>query len=223
MADVIALPPTVSLPYERRFGLRFEPGSDHDFDFNRQDNVVVCVDQSLNCSGIAVIGNSKLYTGKIVPGELKVGKKGQLLSSVELLKGTQRLNYAADALRNLLSSLPSNTRVIMEGLSMRSRSGQLDQIAALQWYLIDVCTSLGLKVWVIPPRTAKKVTTGSGNADKDRVVAAAVEYHGFDVSASIANFPFPNYKADDEADALLMGMALKTLGCAPEMKLETRK
>ena len=111
--------------------------------------------------------------------------------------GLERLRYIVKKVRDLAADYDL---AVIEGAAY-GRGGQAghDELAALRWMVRDAVDRAGIPIAMAPPTTVKLWATGSGRADKDAMISAAV-----------TRFPLADIRSSDEADAL----ALADLGAA---------
>jgi Holliday junction resolvasome RuvABC endonuclease subunit len=151
--------------------------------------IVVGLDVSLTCSGVAIVGGNQEQSG-ITTRRVSSPDLGDSLLGVR-----NRIRVAVDG---LLQVIPSRTSLIVIEKPLPARSGfaslQLER-GALYWWLVD---QLLPRCVVVPvhPKTRAKLATGNGNATK-RDVRAAVR----------ADFPGVQVPDDNVADAVALAVA----------------
>ena len=152
---------------------------------------VLGFDPSLVSSGFSYTDiQGEIHTGRIRPKT----------------RFTPRLDYISDAFENIIEHMilqhKSAPLVVYEGYSMgspkkRGGAGRFYDIGEQGGVLKLIAYRKGIDVLLVPPNNLKKFATGSGGADKDRVIASVAEVWGYDIPR------------DDEADAfVLMQMGL---------------
>lgn len=131
---------------------------------------VVGLDLSLTSTGVA----TSTYTKTIQP---------------KRLTSYQRLRYIKESVLEMLNYEQPDL-VIVEGPSFGSVGRGMHERGGLWWMVTELVDAHGFPLAVAPPPNVKKYATGSGNADKDKMVLAAARH--FDWFAG----------NNDEADAL---------------------
>jgi crossover junction endodeoxyribonuclease RuvC len=128
-------------------------------------------------------------------------KRGTLTTA---LKGAQRLDYLANELESLITTISDKTLVAIEGYSFASRNSQAHSIGELGGVLRLTMFRLGIPFVDIPPTSRAKFATGKGNASKSEVISALSARTGIVWSGK---------GADDMADAFVLEeMGLTHLG-----------
>jgi Holliday junction resolvasome RuvABC endonuclease subunit len=97
----------------------------------------------------------------------------------------------------------------LEGPALTAKSQQLDRMFGGWWLLYKALREHGAEPFVISTGTVKKLATGSGTADKDRVLIQAVKRLPIDV------------EGNDEADAGWLAVAAARIGGVEAVKLPT--
>lgn len=123
-----------------------------------------------------------------------IGRAGKRSDTV--LQRRERLRELIDAIS--MQSYGARI-VVIEGPSYASVGGSTHDRSGAWWLLVDALLETGTPVAVCPPATRAKWATGSGRADKEKVIASMR-----------ARFPRVDIANDNEADAL----ALATMGMA---------
>jgi crossover junction endodeoxyribonuclease RuvC len=131
-----------------------------------QPGRVVGLDLSLTATGIAGAN----WARTIKPGKLR---------------GYERLRFLRrailDELRGLSEGGKSVSLVVVEGPSFGSQGSSAHQVAGAWWYLTEAVDMTGIPMAIAPPSSLKKLATGVGNADKDRMMlATARRFDWFD-------------------------------------------
>jgi crossover junction endodeoxyribonuclease RuvC len=103
-------------------------------------------------------------------------ESGTRTLSPKKLRGVPRLAWFHT---EIIRAVEGYEAAVIEGYSFGSQAGrevlgELGGIARLAIY------QLGVMLVVIPPKLLKKYVTGSGNAGKDEVIAAAIRNFGFE-------------------------------------------
>lgn len=83
--------------------------------------------------------------------------------------------------------------VVVEGLSLGSKSGQHLTRAGLWHLVMEAIDTAGIPWAEVAPTALKKYATGKGNADKDTVLLAAAK-----------RYPDHAIRGNDEADAVIL-------------------
>jgi len=120
------------------------------------------------------------------------GKSGAISSK---FKGVERLDDISQQLHNLVTTLPNDTVVIIEGYSFASRHSQAHAIGELGGVVRLTLHRLGIPFIEVPPTCRAKFATGRGNASKNEVISALSARTGIIWSGK---------SADDEADAWIL-------------------
>lgn len=148
-------------------------------------SVVVGVDPSLACTGIAIID---LTTGEIETRRVITPSLGTSLRG--------RRDRMRRAIAGILAPIPPRVAVSVIEVPFASKQyGAHDQRLALYWWLVDQLLARGPVVEAKPSQRAK-LATGNGNASKDDVVAAMRAQH-----------PDARIPDDNVADALALAAA----------------
>lgn len=117
--------------------------------------VIVGLDLSLVHTGVGIVVDSDFATSfGIVPKE----------------KGVLRLCYVRDAIKELLSSVPQDTSIAIEGYSFGSIGNAIYGIGELGGVIRLLCFDMSFSVRIVPPTVVKKFACGKGNAAKKVVV-----------------------------------------------------
>lgn len=154
-------------------------------------SVVAGVDPSLSSTGVAILDAGELRVLRI---QSRPGERRTLVAQVGRLRDmTRRIRVAvADA---------SPVLVVMEGPAYGVSENQAHYLAGFWWRLASSLCAIA-PVAVVQPGTLKKYATGSGRAEKDRVLLAADRA-----------FPGSGIAGNDEADAaVLAAMGATYLG-----------
>lgn len=113
---------------------------------------------------------------------------------------------------------------VIEGPAMGSTMGSPHDRSGLWWHVVDMLAALNIPIQEVAPAARAKYLTGSGRADKDVVLAHAIER--YQPSLDAAGFGQKIGRCDDIADAIgLADMGARRLGkpvpCVmPEKNLE---
>ena len=128
-------------------------------------NAVVGVDASISNTGVSVY-------------EPRMGMYPVRIRSVETIARGQdhfsrngRMVESSDAIG---ARVPYNSLVLMEGPSYGSPGSSFHDLAGHWWRTYDRLVTGWSKVIVVPPGNLKKFATGSGAANKEAVMLAAV-------------------------------------------------
>jgi len=149
--------------------------------------VVIGLDPSMTAAGIAIIAQHTAPTLRTI------GSTGHRVDVIAL-RSTRIVKQAAAVLACVD---PASTLVVIEGPSYGSHTPDTWDRAGLWWGIVAGCRSRGVPVAVCAPQTRAKWATGSGRADKTRVLAAMGEL-----------WPEVTIRDDNQADAL----AFATMG-----------
>lgn len=165
---------------------------------------VVGVDPSLTSTGLARVWADA--DGLRVDTDT-VTSKGSTKASWASRRG--RILSLTDQIMAACAPVGKGTLVVMESPSYGSASTSVHDRAGLWWALYGAFTEAGAYVLPVSPSQRMKYATGSGRADKDRVLAAVVRrYLSVDV------------RGNDEADALVFAaMGARLLGMPVEESL----
>lgn len=143
---------------------------------------VIGIDYSLTGTGLAVLSEQQapvVATIKTDPKHFAKTPRGHIA----------RIDHIYSAILELADPRPGDM-ILIEGLSMHSKSSSLDKIFGGWWLLVD---QLGVDPVVVPPNNLKLYATGKGNAAKEDVLLAMVRRHdGIDL------------RNNNEADALAL-------------------
>lgn len=101
------------------------------------------------------------------------------IAGADWAKTLKPKNTGYDRLRNIRDSVvldytASADLVVVEGPSYGSKTGNQHERAGLWWLIAYALWMRGTPLAVVPPSNLKKYATGSGIADKDRVMASVV-------------------------------------------------
>ena len=145
--------------------------------------IVVGIDPSLTCTGIAVMDGVEVSTRRFVSPNI----------GATLLARRNRIRRAVDP---ILTFLPARFDVaVIEVPHSRQQYGAQNERIALYWFLVDQLIARGPIVEVAPSQRAK-LATGNGRASKDDVIAA-----------TWAAFPDARIPDDNVADAVSLAWA----------------
>jgi crossover junction endodeoxyribonuclease RuvC len=126
---------------------------------------VIGLDLSLTATGVA----SATWAETIKPGKLR---------------GYERLRFLKARIQEYLCGMPQGEAVglvVVEGPSFGSQGSSAHQVAGAWWYLTEAVERTGIPMAIAPPSSLKKLATGVGNADKDRMMlATARRFEWFD-------------------------------------------
>lgn len=137
---------------------------------------VLGIDPSLTCSGY-----SRRLCGDLDTGRVKTTNK----------RGPDRLYYIRSAIRRIVREEKPDL-VVYEGYSMGSRGNNMFNIGEMGGVVLLELWEQGIDVLIVPPKTLKLVTAGSGNADKDQMIQAVFDLFGVHIASH------------DEADAFAL-------------------
>jgi crossover junction endodeoxyribonuclease RuvC len=169
------------------------------------------LDLSLSNTGIAVWNGENVYT-KLCPskplatGPLIAKKGGKMVKSETYGDKMRRF----DRIRTEIDMwIPAGIPVFLEGPSYASAGQATHDIAGNWWLALTMLEQRGNAVNVIAPSVLKKYATGSGNAAKDVVMAAAIK-----------RYPDVDVVNNDVADAtVLLAIGLRLAGIPLEDSL----
>lgn len=153
---------------------------------------VLAIDPSLRATGWATIapgplGDDERHHGTIDTSRIKSPVTGRRRA----LRGAERLGYVTANIVQL-TRRHATQLVALEGYSFSSQHSQAHALGELGGAIRLILHHLKIPYLEVAPKTLKLWATGSGNADKDRMVTAArdlLNYRGH---------------SNDEADALLL-------------------
>lgn len=116
--------------------------------------VVIGIDQSLTASGVVILHDGDLVYHCVIKSCKADGDN------------FQRVENISTAIMLIVNKYKPDYAVI-EGLAMGARAGMLGDLGGLQHVILSKI-KYGYKcpMDVIPPKTLKKLATGTGNADK---------------------------------------------------------
>ncbi|WP_306904706.1 crossover junction endodeoxyribonuclease RuvC [Rhodococcoides fascians] len=152
---------------------------------------VVGIDPSMTATGIAILRNPRLVTGKNVP-ELKT--VGSVNTGGTIAQRALRIGKQGDA---IVAALPDSVRLVMvEALPFKppKYSGLYQERCALLLDLVRFLARRRIPVIDVPATTLKMFATGNGHAEKVEVIDAMTEL-----------WPGAKVHNDNEADALTLG------------------
>jgi len=148
----------------------------------------VGIDLSLTSTGLAVQRDGQaITTGVITTKALKVPGHASKLARFRSI--ALEIRQRAFLFRNL----EAPPRVFLEGPSYGSAGAATHDMAGNWWGLYGDLQDVGCVVTVIPPAVVKTYATGSGNAKKDHVLAAAIK-----------RYPDIDIPGNDIADAVIL-------------------
>ena len=151
---------------------------------------VVGLDVSLTSTGLCVIDGSTIRVRR-VPS--KPGPDLSLAGRSRRLRGV---------VQQIWPYVIGADLVAIEGPAYGSKTGSMHDRSGLWWLLAARLTGHGVRVVEITPASLKMYATGSGTADKDRVLAAVIR-----------RYPQVEIMGNDEADALVLAaIARRWLG-----------
>ena len=135
------------------------------------------IDQSLRCSGVAVIGKDQelLYVGTITPGKLT---------------GAPRLGCIRSALRDVLAAEPDIEFAALEGYSYGSGVGRTFELGEVGAVVKLVLWDAGIPYITVSPAGLKQFVSGNGGSNKEHMRQAVLSKWGIDFA-----------DRDDECDA----------------------
>lgn len=114
------------------------------------------IDQSYTSSGLVLVDSRGSIINYNVVSTLKVD--GDYFS---------RAKQASEDIASYVESLGVDLEVGIEGLAFSLRGHTLQNLAGLQFMIINAIRESGKNVTVFTPSTVKKFATGSGKAKKD--------------------------------------------------------
>ena len=169
-----------------------------------RQRAVIGLDLSLTATGVCVITDGKVQvsTVKSKPDGLEVSDFARRCRGI--VDGIAAEIYACD---------PETALIVVEGLSLHSKSSSLDRIFA-SWYLIlsDLFDRFGQEAVRISPNQRALYATGLGNASKDAVLLSAAK-----------RYPEIPIKDNNQADALVIAaMGARFLGHPLEASLPVK-
>jgi len=170
---------------------------------------VLGIDQSLTCSGIAVISGNQLMTEVIIPPKTEIVP-------------VKRLVYIREQVKKLVA-LHKPAIAAIEGYAFgasASRAHSLGELGGLLRVLLY--ESSVPVVYVIPPTVLKKFATGKGNSDKGSVSKGLYKKWCVDVennnevdAAGLAligaSLHFPTEMGLEKSDTVAISKAVETL------------
>lgn len=164
-----------------------------------QDTRVVAIDLSLTGTGLAFPGPD----GVVVT---TVGEKDTSPGIEDFLDRVDRLGFRIMTAAQVVTG----DLIIIEGLSLHSKSSSLDRIFASWWLVVKQLIAVtGRAPVVVTPQQRAQYATGKGNSPKDSVLLAAAR-----------RYPEVDIQNNNEADALVLyAMAQRHLGQALEQSL----
>lgn len=138
---------------------------------------IVGLDLSLASTGVAAISGDVVTLATVSPGKLT---------------GPARIDYMTRAIKDHVRG-PAWLLIAMEGPSYGSKGGHAHERAGLWWIIRMWLYHSLIPVVVIPPACRIRYAVGTGNASKDRVLAAAIK-----------RYPAADIDGHDQADALIL-------------------
>jgi len=158
----------------------------------QQDTRVVAIDLSLTGTGLAFAGAGGVTV-------TTVGEKDTSPAAEQFLARVDRLATKIMT----AAQLASGDLVVIEGLSLHSKSSSLDRVFASWWLVVKRLIEVtGAAPVVVSPQQRAMYATGKGNSSKDSVLLAVAKRYA---EVDITN--------NNEADALVLyAMAWRRLG-----------
>lgn len=123
---------------------------------------ILGIDQSYTGTGFSLIDTNNSVDILIEYGIIR--------SNIEKDKFDRSKDIAIDVYALCLIHKPDYVGI--EGLAFGMRGDSTRDLAGLQFMIVNKIRELGLKVFVVPPNSVKKVGTGKGNAKKEEMYAA---------------------------------------------------
>ncbi len=161
---------------------------------------VVAIDLSLTGTGLAFPGPG----GTVIVAT--VGEKDTSPSVEQFFSRVDRLTRKITT----TTQLCAGDTVIIEGLSLHSKSSSLDRIFASWWLVVKQLIAVtGTAPVVVTPQQRAQYATGKGSSSKDAVLLAVAK-----------RYPEVDITNNNEADALVLyAMAQRQLGQPLETSL----
>lgn len=136
---------------------------------------LISIDQSLTATGITIWTEKTGYIFKLLSTKKTTDTKCPTIDY------TRRIIELKDQIKAICQDY-NIQKGIMEGLSFGSRGATVFDLGGLAHATRMALIESGVDFIVIPPKTAKKHFTGSGNAKKEDMIAEA---HKRDIKVSI--------------------------------------
>lgn len=174
--------------------------------------IVAGIDLSLTSTGLALATTTSWPQPAYSIETRLVTSKGKRADSI-----TDRFWRLETMQREITSWVWGADLVVIEALFERTRGGSLLDRAGLWWGVAGRLIAAGVPVVAVSPLQVKKFATGSGAADKGRMVLAASRmWPDWEPSTSKSS--------EDEADsAALAGIGLALRGLEPFPMTEYRR
>lgn len=154
---------------------------------------VVGFDQSLTAFGFSAI-----YGAETAVWRLKYPAR-KPTQDVRIYQH-ERLDYLAEGVRNAVSG---SHVAALEDMAFGAKGDALTDLAGLFWMVRQILWQMHVPYVVINSSQRRKWITGNGSAEKDEVLAAAIE-----------RFPQAHIRNNDEADAMVLAaMTADHYGC----------
>lgn len=166
---------------------------------------IVGLDLSLTSTGVALIAGNDISTYRV----RSKGSKDASIADTALRLDTIAqfvIGWATDEW-----SLGLDLAVI-EAPSFGSRNGSQHERGGLWWKVAGILWEMDVPIATVAPTTRAKYATGSGKADKDEVLAAAIK-----------RYPAAEITGNDVADAVVLAaMGARHLGVPVEDSLPAK-
>lgn len=120
--------------------------------------MIVSIDQSLSSSGVIIWEEGKHKHWKLI----KTKPKAEAII---------RIREIIDAIRDLVK-LHKVTHITVESLPYGANSPSVRPLAALYYFISNLCIELNITFADANVTAVKKLATGSGNASKEDMIAA---------------------------------------------------
>jgi Holliday junction resolvasome RuvABC endonuclease subunit len=141
-----------------------------------------------------VVGLDLSLTGT---GIASIGEHG--FDAIETIKTPKAKIEGHERLHRILNAVTGHTfgadLVVVEGPSFGSQGNALHQMGGLWWLVTHRLWSTSVPYIIATPSQVKKFATGSGTADKDRVIAETVR-----------RWPRLDIRDNNQADALNLAL-----------------
>lgn len=151
--------------------------------------IVVGIDPSLTSTGVAISGTPVQVE--------RIQSKGSTDSA-----WPDRFARISSIAHRIVTDIPDGALAVMEAPSYGSVGGAAHDRTGLWWFTYRLLEAKGCRIVPVAPSQRSKYATGSGRAQKDHVLAAAVK-----------RYPDIDITGNDVADAvILMAMGCRLAG-----------
>lgn len=125
------------------------------------EKITIGIDQSFSCTAVYCHAPTHGYQEHYIPT-----KEQATLDKID--RATIISKKVANFVHRMLESHPMmELEIRIEGLSMGVNTTSSRDLAGLQFMIIAAIREIGVdNIKIIPPKTLKKLATGTGNADK---------------------------------------------------------